>query len=121
MPVGFEPPRYALSIGAAGHGAAVLRRAGCFVVNIVPASWEQTILDAGSTSGATGDKFDALRLPTERATFIPAPYLPGAIGRLECVVEDIKDLGDRLLVLAKVVHTEDRGDSSPRLHHQWTG
>lgn len=77
MPIGFEPPRYALSVGAHGHGAGVLRRAGCFVVNMVPASWEHTIMEAGRTSGAAGDKFSALGLPVEQAAFVDTPYLPG--------------------------------------------
>lgn len=119
MPLGFEPPRYVLAVSRAGHGTGVLRRAGCFVVNVVPASWESTILAAGQASGANGDKLAALGLLTEQALFVAAPYLCDALGRLECSVEEISDWGDRVLVVARVLHAEEADSSEPRLHHLW--
>lgn len=119
MPLGFEPPRYVLALGRDGHGTGVLRRVGCFVVNVVPASWEPTILAAGRTSGAHGDKLTVLGLATKPALFVDAPYLCGALGRLECSVDEIRDWGDRVLVVARVLHAEQAALDAPRLHHVW--
>jgi flavin reductase (DIM6/NTAB) family NADH-FMN oxidoreductase RutF len=119
MPVGFDPPRYALAFARGAHGTAVLLRAGAFVVNTIPADREPLILDAGRLSGRAGDKLVALGLDTFPATFVDAPCLSIGIGRLECRVEDVKEWGDRVLVVARVEHAEEAPVEAARLHHAW--
>jgi flavin reductase (DIM6/NTAB) family NADH-FMN oxidoreductase RutF len=119
MPVGFDPPRYALAIGADGHGTSVLLAAGAFVVHTVPAAWEPTILAAGKSSGRDGDKFERLGLPTRPAFVVDAPVLVGALGWLECRVENATRWDDRVVVVARVVHAQDAPPGEARLHHEW--
>lgn len=119
MPVGFDPPRYALACMAGAHGTTVLLRAGAFVVNTIPATLEPLVLDAGARSGHAGDKIAALGLSTFPATFVDAPCLAVAVGRLECRVEEARDWGDRVLVVARVEHAEEAPATVERLHHEW--
>ncbi|MDP2310155.1 MAG: flavin reductase family protein [Pseudomonadota bacterium] len=119
MPVGFEPPRYALAFGRDAHGTKLLLRAGCFVVNTIPAELEPIILEAGRRSGHDGDKLDALGLSTSPALFVEAPCLVAAIGRLECTVEDAREWGDRVLVVGRVQHAEEAPRDTATLHHEW--
>lgn len=118
MPAGLEPPRYALSIAAGGHGTAVLLAASAFVVNFVAATHEAVVLEAGARSGREGNKREALGLEARDAAFIGAPVLAIAEGWLECRVEESRLLGDRQLVLGRVVHAET-AIRTPRLHHSW--
>ncbi len=119
MPAGLEPPRYALSITAGGHGTAVLLAAGAFVVNLIAATHEAVVLEAGARSGRDGNKREALGLQAREAAFIDAPVLAIAEGWIECRVEESRQLGDRQLVVGRVVHAETAA-RTPRLHHSWT-
>lgn len=118
MPAGLEPPRYALSLAAGGHGTGVLLAAREFVVNFVSAAHEAVILEAGARSGREGNKREALGLGAHEARFIEAPVLSIAEGWLECRVEESRQLDDRQLVIARVVHAET-ASSTARLHHAW--
>src|SRR5438128_11492212 len=43
FPLSFQPPLYGIAAQRQGHGAALVRGSGVFVVNFVPATWEKTI------------------------------------------------------------------------------
>jgi flavin reductase (DIM6/NTAB) family NADH-FMN oxidoreductase RutF len=101
-PLSLEPDRYGVCLYRGGHGTALLREAGCFVVHFVPADWEKAILTCGNTSGRDKDKFELAGLAREEAETVDAPRLAGALGYLECEVERCEELGDRLLVLGRV-------------------
>ncbi len=118
MPAGLEPPRYALSLTAGAHGTSVLLAARSFVVNFVSATHEAVILEAGARSGREGNKREALGLQAREAAFVSAPVLAIAEGWLECRVEDSRQLDDRQLVIARVLHAET-ASSTARLHHAW--
>lgn len=93
-----------------------MTKSGCFVVNFVPANWEEGILYSGSTSGRSTDKFKAPRLQTEQAQSIDAPVLEGCYGWLECRVEQVVAAGDHDLVIGRVTHAAI-GARGPELHH----
>jgi flavin reductase (DIM6/NTAB) family NADH-FMN oxidoreductase RutF len=104
-PLSVEPQRYGISIYRHGYGACLLRTARCFVVNFVPAEWEQAVLACGNASGRDVDKFAATGLARAEAEVVDAPRLAGALGFLECEVERIDELGDRLFVVGRVRHS----------------
>jgi len=118
MPLGFEPPRYALSIAAGAHGTGVLLAARAFLVNFVSAAHESVILEAGARSGRDGNKREAMGLQARPAVYIDAPRLDIAEGWLECGVEESRHMDDRVLVVARVLHAETR-PSGPSLFHAW--
>lgn len=115
-PLSIEPQLYGISITHGSYGAELVAKSGCFVVNFVPASWEQRILYCGSTSGRDEDKFKGARLQTQQARSIDAPVLEGGYGWLECRVERVIGAGDHDLVVGRVTHAAitERG---PELHH----
>ena len=115
MPVSIDPELYAVSLNP-GYGEELIRASGSFVVNFVPASWEQIIFYCGKTSGQREDKFFETKLQKKEAQMVNAPCLSEALGILECkVIQDIT-VGDHFLFIAEVLHATLQLDA-PRLHH----
>lgn len=117
IPLSLEPELYGLSLNKSGYGTEMIRKSGLFVLNFVPATWEETILFCGRTSGRAVDKFAATGLVKEEAETINAPRLAQAIGCLECRVEQIVETGDHTFFINRVTHSLFRGPDAPRLHH----
>jgi flavin reductase (DIM6/NTAB) family NADH-FMN oxidoreductase RutF len=115
-PLSLEPKLYGIAATRTGHGTALVRGSGVFVVNFVPASWERTIFLCGNVSGRTADKFAAAGLRKEEAESVNAPRLADSLGALECQVRQTIDLGDHTLFIGEVMRTVFRADA-PRLHH----
>ncbi len=118
-PLGIEPPRYALSFAAGGHGTSVALAAGVFVVNFVGSEHEAVLLEAGARSGRDGNKREAMGLSAVTAAFVDAPRLELAAGWLECRVEDARRLDDRFLVVVKVIHAQTAPPGQRWLFHRW--
>jgi flavin reductase (DIM6/NTAB) family NADH-FMN oxidoreductase RutF len=115
-PISLEPQLYCIAATTGSYGAELVRASGAYVVNFVPASWEQAILLCGSTSGRTTDKFAQAGLAREQGKMIDAPRLAGALGALECRVEQSVLAGDHTLFIGRVLHSISRAEG-PRLHH----
>ena len=118
MPVALAPPTYAFSCNAAAFGSRVVVAAGAFTVNFLSPDQEQTILQAGAMSGSDGNKRERLGLRARTTNFVRSTRLEVAVGWLECEVQSVHPLGDRLLVIGRVRHAE-RPDGHPRLFHEW--
>ena len=118
MPVSLEPPMYAFSCEASGHGSETVLAAGFFVVNFVPAELEATVMAAGSMSGRDGDKWARLGLESAECAFVAAPRLREAVGWLECAVERHEPWGSRQLVVGRIVHAHAPAPGL-RLFHEW--
>ncbi len=118
MPVSLEPPMYAFSCEASGHGARVVRNSGAFVVNFVGAEHESAILAAGATSGDGREKRVALGLNAEECAFVDAPRLSIAQGWLECAVLDQQTWGSRVLVVGQVRHANSPGPVASLFHER---
>lgn len=115
-PLSVEPQRYGICVYRGGYGAELLQQARCFVVNFVPDAWDKAVLACGNASGRTVDKFALLGLACQDAAKVNAPRLSGALGHLECEVERVEDLGDRLFVIGRVVFA-DLDAPSPQMFH----
>jgi flavin reductase (DIM6/NTAB) family NADH-FMN oxidoreductase RutF len=112
----FEPPLYGIATNRNGYGASLVRSSGVFVVNFVPATWEETIFLCGNVSGRAADKFAAAGLQKEEAESVDAPRLTQSLGALECRVEQTIEVGDHTLFIGEVTRTVLRADAR-RLHH----
>lgn len=115
-PLSVEPQRYGICVYRDGYGTELLRAARCFVVNFVPDAWAQAVFACGNMSGREVDKFARTGLARRAAEAVDAPRLDGSLGWLECEVERILDLGDRLLVVARVRHAA-LASPGPQLFH----
>ena len=115
-PLSFVPPLYGIAANRNGYGAGIVRSSGIFVVNFVPATWENVIFLCGNVSGRVTDKFAAAGLRTEEAQTVDAPLLAESLGALECRVRQTVEVGDHTLFIGEVTRTVFRAEA-PRLHH----
>ena len=115
-PLSLQPERYGICIYRNSHGSGLLQQSRSFVVHFVPAAWEEIVLACGNSSGRDTDKFAQLGLRKGEAETVPAPRLEGVLGRLECEVERIDDLGDRLFAVGLVKHSELSADAAQLFH-----
>lgn len=120
IPLSEEPELYGIAITSTSYGAELIRGSSVFVVNFVPATWEEIIFFCGRTSGRSVDKFAEAGLRVEEAETVDAPRLAGALGCLECRVEQSIDAGDHTLIVGHVTQSVYRTDA-PRLHHLDSG
>lgn len=115
MPLSIDPELYAVSLNP-GYGQELIRASGVFVVNFVPASWEEVIFYCGRTSGRHVDKFAGSKLRKSEANMIKAPYLTEALGFMECKVIQEMPVGDHILFIAEVLQATHQPHAA-RLHH----
>jgi flavin reductase (DIM6/NTAB) family NADH-FMN oxidoreductase RutF len=116
LPLSLQPELYSIAVNPRGYGAELVRRSGVFVVNFVPATWEELIFFCGNVSGRDVDKFAKAGLRREEAESVDAPRIADALGVLECKVLQTLELGDHALFIGEVTHKLHRADA-PRLHH----
>ncbi len=116
VPLSLEPELYGIAVNRTSYGAELVGLSKVFVVNFVPATWEDAIFVCGSTSGRATDKFAVAGLAREEAETVDAPRLAGALGCLECRVEQTIGVGDHTFFVGRVTHSIYRTDA-PRLHH----
>ncbi|MDX1664071.1 MAG: flavin reductase family protein [Candidatus Promineifilaceae bacterium] len=128
IPLSEEPELYGLSASRNGFGTAMIKTAGAFVVNFVPASWEEIIFYCGTTSGQEVDKFMQAGLVKEEAQTIDAPRLAEALGWLECRVEQCHEVGDHIFFVGRVtakafsaLESQNPRQSTARLYHLYRG
>jgi flavin reductase (DIM6/NTAB) family NADH-FMN oxidoreductase RutF len=120
-PLSLEPELYGIALNKTGYGTELIRNSGAFVINFVPAAWEEQILFCGRTSGRAVDKFVAAGLAKEEAESIGAPRLAEALGWLECRVDQVVEAGDHTLFISRVTLSRFQGVNVPRLHHLDSG
>lgn len=116
VPLSSVPPLYGIALNRNGYGAELIGGSGVFVVNFVPAAWEKAIVFCGNVSGRDVDKFAAAGFQTEPSESVDAPRLAGALGALECRVQQAVPLGDHVLFIGAVTREVLRAEA-PRLHH----
>ena len=116
LPLSEKPKLYGLAVTSTSYGAELIRGSGVFVVNFVPHTWENIILHCGHVSGRVEDKFAATGLVKEQAVSVDAPRLAGALGVLECRVEQTHQVGDHTLFVGRVTYASGQ-QQAERLHH----
>jgi flavin reductase (DIM6/NTAB) family NADH-FMN oxidoreductase RutF len=116
VPLSLDPELYGIAVNRTSYGAELVQSSKVFVVNFVPATWEDVIFVCGSNSGRAVDKFAATGLAQEEAETVDAPRLADALGCLECRVEQTIGVGDHTFFVGRVSHSIYRADA-PRLHH----
>jgi flavin reductase (DIM6/NTAB) family NADH-FMN oxidoreductase RutF len=115
VPLSIAPQLYGISLNP-GYGASLIRDSGAFVVNFVPASWEEIVFFCGRTSGRDVDKFEAAQLRRVEGQVVNAPCLAEALGYLECEVQQSLTVGDHLFFVGQVRHATYQPEAA-RLHH----
>lgn len=92
--ISIEPPMYGVAIGEQRFTHHLVKNSGAFAIHFVPAEYAEYIQQAGTLTGAEGDKFERLGIEFERGELISAPILKEAYVAYECKVVDIQRYGD---------------------------
>jgi flavin reductase (DIM6/NTAB) family NADH-FMN oxidoreductase RutF len=106
MPVSHEPPVIAISIAPSRHSHSLLLETNEFVLNIVGQSFHKAVETCGNCSGKSIDKFAQAGLRTQKSLCVRPPRIAGALGYLECHIEERRAVGDHSLFLASVLRAE---------------
>ena len=98
--IGIMPSRYSHHM---------VKESGYFVINLPKKSFRKEYDYLGSASGRDEDKFAALNLNWEDATYVNAPILTDCPVSIECSVVDSTTPGSHELFIGKVeaVHVDE--------------
>jgi flavin reductase (DIM6/NTAB) family NADH-FMN oxidoreductase RutF len=121
MPVSHEPPIIAISIAPSRHSHSLLLETNEFVLNIVGQSFRNAVETCGNCSGKSADKFAEAALQTQKSLCVRPPRIAGALGYLECHIEERQAVGDHSLFLAHVLHAEALEKAFPGVWDTETG
>lgn len=105
--VSLDPPLVAFCAAHSSSTWPLIEASGAFVVNIMGAEAGPV---AGRFAAKDVDRFDGV---DHRPGVTGAPVLEEARSYLECEIHDVHEAGDHVLVLGRVVATEDRGERPP--------
>lgn len=103
MPVSYTPPMYAIAVGKNKHSLELIRKGASFVVNFMPYSAKDKVLESGRTSGELIDKIKIIGLKTEDAETIDCLRIKEALACLECEVVQEIETGDHIIFIGKVL------------------
>lgn len=92
--ISYKPPIYGVAIGRERYTYEMVKNAGCFAINFLPAEKAKFIQQSGVYSGNILDKFEKGKMPYDKGITIDAPILKDAYVAYECKTMDINSYGD---------------------------
>ena len=101
-----NPPMCYISVRPERHSYDIIRRNGCFVINLTTKALAYAADYCGVKSGRDTDKFRMARLTPGRAECVAAPTIEESPVSIECRVVDIRPLGSHDMFLAEVVNVQ---------------
>jgi len=118
MPVSKEPPLIACAIGRRSFSCELIENTKEFIINVPTAELKQQVYYCGYHSGRDTDKFKETGLTPKPARKVRPPIIEECIAHMECVLKDIFQVGDKTLVVGKVIEAyadEDivKGEKKP--------
>ena len=107
--VSLDPAMVMVGIVPTRYSYHMVKESGCFVINLPKKSFKKEYDYLGSKSGRDGDKFKALGLKWEDATYVNAPILSDCPISIECSVVDSITPGTHELFIGQVeaVHADE--------------
>lgn len=105
-----DPAMVYISVRPSRYSYDMIRETGQFVINLTTEKLAKATDYCGVKSGRDENKFEKMKLKTERAKYVKAPLLKDSPVNIECEVVDITRLGTHDMFLAKVlcVHADKR-------------
>ena len=103
--IGQDPGHYGISLRKETHSYKLIKESGVFGVQFLPGNRSNWIQAAGTYSGSTTDKFQALNIPYEQGIKVDVPILLDAYFAYECKVVDITAYGDHEWIVGEVLLT----------------
>lgn len=112
----YDPPMVMVGIVPSRYSYHMIKESGCFVVNLVEKSYEETFGYMGSHSKFDEDKLAAMNVRLQDGMVVNAPILPDCPVNIECTVVDSIVTGSHEMFVGKIeyVHanmdiTDDKG------------
>ena len=93
-----------VSIRPERHSYDIIKRNGCFVINLTTKALARATDFCGVRSGRDCDKFKEAGITPGKAESVAAPTVEESPVSIECRVVDIKPLGSHDMFLAEVVN-----------------
>ncbi|MBE6623194.1 MAG: flavin reductase family protein [Ruminococcaceae bacterium] len=113
-----QPPKTYISVRPSRFSYDIIKRSGCFVVNLTTEGLVKAADTCGVRSGRDVDKFELCGLKKEKAFKVDCPLIEQSPLCLECKVDRIIPLGSHDMILADIVGVsvnEDLIDFSGRM------
>ena len=104
----FDPPMVMVGIVPSRYSHHMIKESGCFVVNLVAKSYEETYQYLGSTSRRDVDKLVEKNVKTASAKVVNAPILVDCPVNIECTIVDSIMTGSHEMFIGKIeyVHAD---------------
>ncbi len=101
-----DPAMCYVSIRKSRLSHEIIKRTGCFVLNLTTESLAKATDWCGVRSGRDYNKFKEMKLTPAKAMMVNAPIIEESPVNIECEVTEIKELGSHDMFLAKVVNIQ---------------
>lgn len=101
-----DPAMCYISVRPQRHSYDIIKRNGCFVINLTNNALARATDFCGVRSGRDTDKFREMKLIPGKAHFVAAPTIEESPVSIECEVVEIKPLGSHDMFIAKVVNVQ---------------
>ncbi len=113
------PPKTYISVRPSRYSYNLIKESKEFVINLTPAELVKACDYCGVKSGDKFNKFEDMKLTTQKASVVSVPLLEQSPVSIECKVTDIVPLGSHDMFIADIVAVnvaEELIDSSGKLH-----
>ncbi|WP_206458454.1 flavin reductase family protein [Anaerovorax sp. IOR16] len=106
----YDPPMVMVGIVPTRYSYKMIKESGCFVVNLVEKSYQETFDYLGSHSKRDEDKLQAMQVKMADAEKINAPILTNCPVNIECKVVDSIVTGSHEMFIGKIeyVHADNQ-------------
>ena len=98
-----DPAMCYISVRPSRHSHNIIKKNGCFVINLTTKSLAYATDWCGVKSGKNNDKFRETGLTPVPAMNIKAPMIKESPVNIECIVKEIKQLGSHDMFISEVV------------------
>lgn len=117
MNLSIVPPLVGLALHPDRYTTDVIRKTNEFAINIPTRDLLHHVQYLGTLSGAEFDKMELTKLPSFQARRVGTVLLEGCVGWIECALEDMIEMGDHYLAVARVVAVSADDDA---FNEYWT-
>lgn len=101
-----NPPMCYISVRPERYSYDIIRRNGCFVINLTTMQMAKATDFCGVRSGRDCNKFELTGLTPGKASIVNAPTVQESPVSLECRVTEIKHLGSHDMFMAEIVNVQ---------------
>ena len=107
MPGSKNPPLLGVALAKSHFSSELIKKNGEFIINIPSWGLLDKVVLCGSFSGRDKDKFKETGLISQKANhLVKTPKIKECIGSIECVLSDIKEIGDHYVFWGEAVCAE---------------